>query len=161
MSRFGKLQRRLFQAGHDGLAALSQRPGLRRLVGPLVVGLARLTRAAKRQRAPASPTASELGALWQGYLPSRRVVPIVEERKDEVRAEIRVICPLRGTGDHSACRALMGYDRALMAAHGGAFEVLRSQVDPGVEVCLVAIRPNKSQHSAGERTISPAESAGS
>lgn len=139
--RLGRLQRRLFQAGHEGLAALSQRPRLRSLVDPLVAGLARLTRAAKRPQAPERPTASELGALWQGYLPSKRVVPIVEEREGEVRAEIRVTCPLRGTGDHSACHALMGYDRALMAAHGGSFEVLRSQVDPGVEICLVAIRP--------------------
>jgi hypothetical protein len=58
-----------------------------------------------------------------------------------VHAEIRTYCPLRGTGDHNACHALMGYDRALMAAHGASFEVVRSQAEPGVEICQVAIRP--------------------
>jgi hypothetical protein len=132
----------LFTAGHFGLAALARQRGARVLVGPLVRGLARLTRRMKAPRAHAlSPTASELGQIWQGYLPSKKAVPIVSETEEVVHAEIRTYCPLRGTGDHGACHALMGYDRALLAAHGGSFEVVRSQAEPGVEVCLVALRP--------------------
>jgi hypothetical protein len=141
-----KLQARLFTAGHHGLAALARRRTTRGLVGPLVRGLARLTRRAKAPREVSpTPTASEPGQIWQGYLPSKKAVPIVEETNEVVHAEIRTYCPLRGTGDHSACHALMGYDRALLAAHGGSFEVLRSQAEPGVEVCLVALRPGVGQ----------------
>src|SRR5687768_3910206 len=101
-----KLQARVFTAGHHGLAALARRPVTRSLVGPLVRGLARLTRRIKAPRAHSlSPTASELGQIWQGYLPSKKAVPIVSETDEVVHAEIRTYCPLRGTGDHGACHA--------------------------------------------------------
>jgi hypothetical protein len=73
-------------------------------------------------------------------MPSARMVPITTITPDEVRAEIRPPCPLRGTGDLEACHRLMAYDRALLAPHGGRLVVLRSQAEPGVHVCEVAIR---------------------
>ena len=59
---------------------------------------------------------------------------------DTAYGRIRVHCPLRGTGDTAACHRLMTYDRALLAPHGGRLVVLRSQAEPGVTECEVAIR---------------------
>ncbi len=55
-------------------------------------------------------------------------------------AEVRIQCPLRGTGDATACYRLMEYDRAMLEKIGGQLVVLRSQAEPGVEVCEVALR---------------------
>ncbi|MGE3668390.1 MAG: hypothetical protein AB7K71_01985 [Polyangiaceae bacterium] len=82
-----------------------------------------------------------LAEEWQRLMPSRRMVPITRVDADTAYGEIRVECPLRGSGDVDACYRLMEYDRSLMRAHGAEFVVLRSQAEPGVSVCEIAIRP--------------------
>lgn len=82
-----------------------------------------------------------LAEEWQRLMPSRKMVPITAVEGDTAFGEIRVECPLRGTGDVEACFRLMEYDRSLMRAHGAQFVVLRSQAEAGVSVCEIAIRP--------------------
>lgn len=81
-----------------------------------------------------------LGAAWQRGFPSARQVPISAVSQDTVLAEIQTPCPLRGSGDTAACWRMMEYDRAVARAAGGQFVVLRSQAEPGVTVCQVALR---------------------
>lgn len=57
-----------------------------------------------------------------------------------VYAEIHTPCPLRGSGDVHACHRMMEYDRAVMRCAGAQFVVLRSQAEPGVTRCQVAMR---------------------
>lgn len=81
-----------------------------------------------------------LGAAWQSGFPSARQVPIISVSDHTVMAEIHTPCPLRGSNDTVACWRMMEYDRAVARAAGGEFVVLRSQAEPGVEVCQVALR---------------------
>jgi hypothetical protein len=83
---------------------------------------------------------SDIGAAWQRGFPSSRQVPIISVTHDTVVAEIQTPCPLRGSGDTRACWRMMEYDRAVAASAGGEFVVLRSQAEPGVLVCQVALR---------------------
>lgn len=90
----------------------------------------------------ASPK-SDAGAIareWQRMMPSPRMVPIVEETADTVVAEITAPCPYRGTGNVAGCHRMMEYDRKMLETIGGNLVVLRSQAEPGVTVCRVAIR---------------------
>lgn len=59
---------------------------------------------------------------------------------DTVHARILTPCPLRGTGDVHACHRMMAFDRAVLRRAGGQFVVLRSQAEPGVTRCQVALR---------------------
>lgn len=80
---------------------------------------------------------------WQRAFPSAKQVPIVEidSLTATAYAEIRTPCPLRGTGELETCYRMMAYDRAFAQAAGGSFVVLRSQAEPGVSACRVALRP--------------------
>ncbi|MBS2028089.1 MAG: hypothetical protein JST54_09320 [Deltaproteobacteria bacterium] len=86
----------------------------------------------------ASP--ERLGATWQRAFPAKKQVPIVSVDATTAYGEIHTRCPLRGSGDVEACHRMMAYDRAFMERAGGRFVVLRSQAEPGVTVCQVAIR---------------------
>lgn len=72
--------------------------------------------------------------------PSRKGVPITRVENDTVYAEIHITCPHRGTGNVEGCYRMMEYDRKMLEGIGGQFVVLRSQAEPGVEVCQVAMR---------------------
>lgn len=83
---------------------------------------------------------AELGPMWHRAFPSSKPLPIVGGDERTVRAEIHISCPLRGTGDVAACHRMMAYDRAILNRAGGQFVVLRSQAEPGRDVCEVAMR---------------------
>lgn len=95
---------------------------------------------ARRRGLSESSSPQALGEQWQRIFPSRRHVPVVGVDATTAYAEIRTVCPLRGTGDVHACHRLMAYDRAAAARMGARFVVLESQATPGVSVCRVALR---------------------
>ena len=82
----------------------------------------------------------DVGKEWQRMFPSRKEVPITGVEDSTVYAEIHVKCPHRGTGNVDGCYRMMEYDRKMLERIGGQLVVLRSQAEPGVEVCQVAIR---------------------
>jgi hypothetical protein len=94
----------------------------------------------RRKRIAPAADLPALGAAWQRGFPSAKQVPIVSVDQHTVLAEIHTPCPLRGTGDTRACWRMMEYDREVARAAGGEFVVLRSQAEPGVTVCQVALR---------------------
>ncbi len=116
------------------------RPPLRhRLLGRgLERGLGGLTMALKS--AQPQPDVAAVAREWQRMMPSRRMVPIIEEKPDTVIAEIHAHCPYRGTGNVHGCQRMMEYDRKMLETIGGELVVLRSQAEPGVSVCQVALR---------------------
>lgn len=87
-----------------------------------------------------APDLAALGAAWQRGFPSARQVPLRAVTGTTVLADIETPCPLRGSGDTTACWRMMEYDREVARAAGGEFVVLRSQAEPGVTVCQVALR---------------------
>jgi len=110
-----------------------------RLIGRgLERGLGSLTMALKSARPQADVAA--VAREWQRMMPSRRMVPIVEEMPDTVIAEIHAHCPYRGTGNVQGCQRMMEYDRKMLETIGGELVVLRSQAEPGVSACQVALR---------------------
>lgn len=82
----------------------------------------------------------DVGKEWQRMFPSRKEVPITGIEDGTVYAEIHTKCPHRGTGNVDGCYRMMEYDRKMLERIGGQLVVLRSQAEPGVEVCQVAIR---------------------
>ena len=86
---------------------------------------------------------------WQRMFPSRKMVPITHTDADTVYAEIHSECPYRGSGNLDGCYRMMEYDRKLMEKIGASFTVVRSQAEPGVRHCQIAI----SQHN----TVLPIE----
>jgi hypothetical protein len=105
---------------------------------PLERGLGGLTvslKAAQRQ-----PDLGAVAREWQRMMPSASMVPIVEEKPDTVIAEIHAVCPYRGSGNVHGCQRMMEYDRRMLETIGGELVVLRSQAEPGVDVCRVALR---------------------
>lgn len=83
---------------------------------------------------------TSLGTAWQKGFPSSKQVPITSIDQTTVLAEIHTPCPLRGSGDTHACYRMMEFDRSVVRRAGGEFVVLRSQAEPGVTVCQVALR---------------------
>jgi hypothetical protein len=94
----------------------------------------------RRKRIAPAADLPALGAAWQRGFPSAKQVPIRTIDARTVHAEIHTPCPLRGSGDTIACWRMMAYDREVARAAGGEFVVLRSQAEPGVAVCEVALR---------------------
>jgi hypothetical protein len=78
---------------------------------------------------------------WQRMFPDPEEVPITRIENSTAYAELRVHCPYRGSGNVDGCYRMMEYDRRLMEKIGGEFVVLRSQAEPGVTTCQVAMRP--------------------
>ena len=81
-----------------------------------------------------------VGLEWQRMFPSSKDVPITGLDNDTVSAEIHINCPHRGTGNVEGCYRMMEYDRKMLEKIGGQLVVLRSQAEPGVKVCQLAIR---------------------
>lgn len=81
-----------------------------------------------------------IGKEWQRMFPSDDDVPITKITNDTVFAEIHIKCPHRGTGNVRGCHRMMEYDRKMLERIGGQLVILRSQAEPGVSVCQLAIR---------------------
>lgn len=135
-----RIEAGLFDGTLSFVARLARGPG-RGLVDPLLSFAAALVRRYRRSHASELGPAA-LGKEWQRLMPNPKVMAITRVDGETAYGEIRVRCPLRGTGDVQACHRLMGYDRALMRPAGGRFVVLQSQAQAGVEVCQIAIRPS-------------------
>jgi len=67
-------------------------------------------------------------------------VPITKIADDTVFAEIHIQCGHRGTGNVRGCHRMMEYDRKMLERIGGQLVILRSQAEPGVKICKLAIR---------------------
>lgn len=139
MAQVGKvLIRTGVQAVLHVSAWLARAPRRRRLAYAWSGWLAR--RAIARSRIATAADATALGEAWQSAFPARKQIPITHTEGRTVYAQIRTPCPLRGSGDTHACYRMMEFDRRVAAAAGGRFVVLRSQAQPGVTVCEVALQ---------------------
>ncbi|MEM6892375.1 MAG: hypothetical protein AAF554_01715 [Bacteroidota bacterium] len=89
-----------------------------------------------------APNPESLAKSWQNMMPpdGQKFFKITEVTTDTAYTEIRLHCPLRGTGQVEACYKLMNYDRTLMKAIGGELIVLESQSNSGNNHCKLAIR---------------------
>ena len=86
-------------------------------------------------------SAAELAEEWTRLMPRpRSAFPLVGQEEGTAFVEIRIQCPLRGTGDAEACWRAMEFDRALLRRVGGSLVVLESQSVTGGECCRLAIR---------------------
>jgi len=81
-----------------------------------------------------------VGKEWQRMFPSDDDVPITKITDDTVFAEIHIQCGHRGTGNVEGCHRMMEYDRKMLERIGGQLVILRSQAEPGVAICQLAIR---------------------
>ena len=81
-----------------------------------------------------------VAAEWQRMFPSKEMVPITRIEDGTAYAEVHAQCPLRGTGDTTACHRMMEYDRDMLRRIGGQLVVLHSQSEPGRRHCEVALR---------------------
>jgi hypothetical protein len=120
------------------LALLARRPGLAGVSDAVTRRLAALAVRSKGIRRV--QTLEALGAQWQRAFPAKKQVPIELVTADTVYAQIHTQCPLRGSGDVQACHRMMEFDREVLRRAGGQFVVLRSQAEPGVTQCRVAMR---------------------
>lgn len=93
-----------------------------------------------------------VGREWQRMFARAEDVPITSIEGDTVRAEIHLRCPYRGSGNVDGCYRMMEYDRRMLERIGGQLVVLRSQAEPGVEICQLAIRTQ----DAGTEDLVPA-----
>jgi hypothetical protein len=116
----------------------SRQPSLNTITRPLM----RLFGSVTLWMTNARPQSSveDVGKEWQRMFPSPKQVPITGVEDGTVYAEIHTSCPHRGTGNVDGCYRMMEYDRKILERIGGQLVVLRSQAEPGVEVCQVAIR---------------------
>ncbi|MEL6179299.1 MAG: hypothetical protein AAFS10_10110 [Myxococcota bacterium] len=82
-----------------------------------------------------------LAQEWNRLMPEpRSCFPVVDVEGETAFVEIRIHCPLRGSGDAEACWRSMEFDRALMEASGGKLVVMESQAVTGGTCCTLAIR---------------------
>ena len=121
------------------LFAMAQVDGLERPSLWLAERFARLVDFTYRIRR--QPTPAELAAEWNRLMPRpREAFPVIESDDHTAVVEIRIHCPLRGTGNAEACWRAMAFDRALMRRAGGRLVVLESQSVTGGACCRLAIR---------------------
>ena len=86
-------------------------------------------------------SAQALAEEWNRLMPTPRSrFPILESDDRTAYVEIRVHCPLRGTGNAEACWNAMEFDRALLRSIGGQLVVMESQANSGKDYCRLAIR---------------------
>ena len=128
----------LWLKGFAFAAMLAGKPGLT----PLTRWLMRLAAwySLIMKRGQPKTSLREVVDEWQRMFPSPRINRLVSIDADTAYAEVHVHCPLRGTGDITACYRLMEYDRAMLERIGGQLVVLKSQAEPGRSVCEVALR---------------------
>jgi len=116
---------------------------LSRLLGAVTLALKRGRRQDTLERAVRE---------WQRMMPSGDMAPITRAEPHLIHAELHLECPYRGTGNVAGCNRMMEYDRRLLEGIGADLVVLRSQAEPGVERCLVAL----SDDPAVLRELTPA-----
>lgn len=137
-----RLRRIAIRQGTNGvlqLSALISRPHwLAPAAESILTGAGDL--AARLRGVKRATNAQELGTAWQSGFASTKEVPLRDVQESVATAEILTPCPLRGSGDLSACHRMMTYDRAFVKHAGGTLEVTRSQTQPGVLTCEVVLR---------------------
>jgi len=94
----------------------------------------------KQKNIQPATSLKELGIAWQNAFAAKKMIPITAIDQDTVYAEIRIKCPLKGTGDTMACYKMMNFDRKILEKAGGQFIVLQSQATPGINYCKIAMR---------------------
>jgi len=110
----------------------------RNIIGkPFMRALGNLTLRVKK--ASHKSTALEAAEEWQRMFPSKKMVPITRIEEKIVYAEIHSECPYHGSGNLEGCHRMMEYDRKMMEKIGSTFLVVKSQAEPGVTHCQVAI----------------------
>jgi hypothetical protein len=117
---------------------LSSRPALEGLTRRVMRGFGAFTLLLMRARPQREIEA--LGKEWQRMFPSDDDVPITKITEDTVFAEIHMRCGHRGSGNVRGCHRMMEYDRKMLERIGGQLVILRSQSEPSVAVCQLAIR---------------------
>lgn len=136
-----KIMARLSRALLQLAAFLARRSWLKPISDFYLRSLARAVVRAKGIRPAQEHSSMEaLGTRWQMAFAGKKHNPIVKVTSDTVYGEILTECPLRGSGDTLACHRMMEYDREVMRHADAEFVVLRSQAQPGVDKCLVAMR---------------------
>lgn len=120
------------------LSFFARRPSMNTVSNFFTANLARLTIRQKDIREATS--LQELGATWQQSFAAKKLIPVTGTDDNTVYAEIRINCPLKGSGDTMACYRMMNFDRKILEEAGGQFIVLESQAVPGVQHCKVAMR---------------------
>jgi len=116
---------------------------LRNIIGkPLMRTLGSLTLTVKK--AENKNTALESAEEWQRMFPSRKMVPLTRIEDETVYAEIRSECPYRGSGNVEGCYRMMEYDRKMMEKIGTSFTIIKSQAEPGISHCQVAMSKSSS-----------------
>ena len=92
---------------------------------------------------PLANDTSELADAWLDLMPpdGKEFFKIDRVEKDTAFVKIHLHCPLRDSGNATACYRLMNYDRKLMDEVGGQLVVLSSQSNSGNPFCELAIRP--------------------
>jgi hypothetical protein len=134
-----RIRRWLFQSLLP-LSAWSTREPRRAVLGRRFMrALGALTLRVRRARPQTS--LDGIGREWQRMFPDPRHHPITRIEHGTVHAEIHTRCPYRGTGNVEGCYRMMEYDRTMAEKIGAQFVVLRSQAEPGVTACQVALRP--------------------
>lgn len=134
-----KVYAKLFNRLNSMTVWLTSRPSLNPVSRPVMRALGAATLWMKKGRPQTS--VEGLAEEWQRMFPSRKMVPIREIRDDTIIAEITSYCPYRGSGKLDGCYRMMEYDRKMLETLGGEMVVLRSQAEPGVSCCKLAIRP--------------------
>lgn len=120
------------------LAFFAKRSSMSGVTKMLTTGLAKLT--IKNKQIQTASSLQELGQTWQKSFAAKKLIPITGIDENTLYAEIRIKCPLRGSGDTLACHRMMNFDRQILEQAGGQFLVLESQAVPGVHHCKVAMR---------------------
>jgi len=116
---------------------------LRNIIGkPLMRTLGSVTLTVKK--AEKKSTALESAEEWQRMFPSKKMVPLTRIENETVYAEIRSECPYRGSGNVEGCYRMMEYDRKMMEKIGTSFTIIKSQAEPGVSHCQVAMSKSSS-----------------
>lgn len=129
---------------------------LRNIMGkPLMRTLGSLT--LKVKKAEKKNTALESAEEWQRMFPSKKMVPLTRIEDEIVYAEIRSECPYRGSGNVEGCYRMMEYDRKMMEKIGTSFTIIKSQAEPGVSHCQVAMskQPSNLLIEAKDRLSKP------
>lgn len=128
----------MFFTGLRLSAPVARRAELTLLTRYLMRGLARYALFLRKGRPQEGLEA--VGAEWLRMFPKPELIRLGALEEETLHVEVHIRCPLRGTGDVHACHRLMEYDRHLLRHIGGQLVVLRSQAEPGVDACELAIR---------------------
>ena len=114
-------------------ATRGPRPAVQRELGALAT--------LRVRRARPQTSLDGIGREWQRMFPDPRHHPITRIEDGTVHAESIRAVPTAGPATSRGCYRMMEYDRTMAEKIGAQFVVLRSQAEPGVTACQVALRP--------------------